>query len=114
MTLAEAVAEFETLFESVMMGEPSQFADTGEEYVVVTHAGLKPEAARVGWLATDEGKAIDSWLEMVTAYAATAGGSHLYWREKPQIWKHGGKMRATFGVYSRLVVSKVALVGTAA
>ncbi len=114
MTLDEARAAFEALFDEVIAGPPCAYVagSTPETtppeghcpYVVITSGGVKLEGAPDEWSgSTVPEKAVAEWLRHAKAYARVSEGKFLYYRIAPELGADdGGKL---FKVYSRLFIS---------
>lgn len=111
MTLDEARAEFEALFDTVCIGPPCAKAWEGggeyvARYVIITEAGVKEEAESQEPLTDDEDEAVRAWLLHATDYKDRAHGRYLIWRILPEIdrcpgYKAGEIDLLTLQPYSR-------------
>jgi hypothetical protein len=111
--LDNAVAEFEGSFDRVMTSvefiahvssarHPVWLAPDGSEFEEHTHAGLKPEGARID-LAPAPAAAVSAWLAHVSGLPRTSD-SVLYWRIEPEIQQDAECYGGGWKVYSRFAI----------
>lgn len=128
IVLADAANQFEALFPSVKMGNPSRFSQTGEEYIEVGNDGPRQEGEDISvynfilgrrvaecTICPNYRAAISDWFHQVEAIVnpLLEGSPTLYWRTKPEIHYGHQEIHATNGlfriptwrVYSRFLIS---------
>ena len=104
LSLSDAIAQLEK-GRVVKEGLLRPFCQTGNQYLAITHGGIKAEGAEfIGFNNTPQ-EAIRGWLNAALLYAKDRPGT-LYWREKPSLdcrIEFGG--RPDWMVYSRFVIT---------
>lgn len=82
MKLADAIAEFESMFAKIE--ETTVYAD---DIVEIVCGGMKSEGERTPVLCMDEATAVRMWFEAAQRYRHQSPGNLLVWRIKPDVDK---------------------------